>query len=193
MVAVQSVLGALEERQIARRIGIPHDETRMRYPLERNTVRDFDEFSSAIGDYYNHHFSSCISNGGALSRTEAVGRAKEALEHHYRRRNGDIVSAFNDAHDGTNGGLRVILDTLAELLKAEAVERYVRDVFDRHVAPNSWEDKVELIRQFIERCGPDLSTSLDADHPERYARDYTELIRAYVDSLRQTSAMFRRL
>ena len=193
MVSAQSVLSALEEREVARRVGIPHDETRMRYPLERNTVRDFDDFSHVTGDYYNHHFTTCVSNGGALSRSEAAGRAKEALERHYRRRNGDIVSAFNDAHDGTNGGLRVILDTIAELLKAEAVERYIRDVFDRHVAPNSWDDKVELIRQFIERCGPDLSMSIQTDRPERYAHDYSELIRAYVDSLRQTSTLFRRL
>ena len=193
MVSAQSVLSALEEREIARRVGIPHDETRMRYQLERNTVRDFDDFSCVTGDYYNHHFTTCVSNGGELSRSEAAGRAKEALEHHYRRRNGNIVSAFNDAHDGTNGGLRVILDTIAELLKAEAVERYIRDVFDRHVAPNSFDDKVELIRQFIERCGPDLSTSIQTDRPERYAHDYNELIRAYVDSLRQTSALFRRL
>ncbi|MCK4658165.1 MAG: hypothetical protein KAV82_01460 [Phycisphaerae bacterium] len=193
MISVQSVLGALEEREIARRVGIPHDETRMRFPLERNTVRDFDDFSNVIGDYYNHHFTTCVSNGGLLSRSEAAGRAKEALERHYRRRNGNIVSAFNDTHDGTNGGLRVILDVIADLLKTEGVERYIRDVFDRHVAPNSFDDKVELIRQFIERCGPDLSTSIQTDRPERYAHDADQLIRAYVDSLRQTSALFRRL
>ena len=40
-------------------------------------------------------------------------------------------------------------DKIAEGLKAESVERYMRDMFDQHVAPNSWEDKVAIIRQFI--------------------------------------------
>ena len=149
MAAIDNLLAALDERNIARQIGLKHDEARMAYTLERNTAADFDEFTRIIADYYNHHFGSCMSSGGRLSSSQAASKAKDILEREYRRRNGDIVAAFNDAHDGTNGGLRVILDRLAESLKTEAVEAHVRDVFDRLVAPNSWEAKVEIIRQFI--------------------------------------------
>ena len=83
-----------------------------------------------------------------MPTSEAYGRAKELLEREYRKRNGDIVSAFNDACDGTNGGLRAVLDAIADGLKAEVIERYITDVFDRYVAPNSWESKVDIIRQF---------------------------------------------
>ena len=89
--------------------------------------------------------------------------------------------------------MRAVLDIIAEGLKAEAVERYVRDAFDRHVTPNSWEQKVEMIRQFISYCGNVLSASIVSSQPERYTHDYSELIRAYVEGLKQTSAMFRRL
>jgi len=193
MAVIDSLLVALDERQIAQRIGLRHDEARMRYQLRRNTVANFDEFSDIIADYYNHHFTKCVSGGGSLLRSEAAGRAKEALEKEYRRRDGDIVTAFNDAHDGTNGGLRVVLDLLAEAIKAEAVERYIREMFDRYVAPNAWEQKVDLIRQFVARCGEYLSSLIRADQPERYAQNYQELIRSYVRGLQNTSAIFRRL
>ncbi len=193
MVSINTTLAALDEREIAQHVGIPHDEARIRFPLSSNTVRDFDEFREIIGDYYNHHFACCVSDGGSLSRPEAIGRAKEALEGQYRRRNGDIVTAFNDAHDGINGGLRAVLDMIADALKIESVERYIRDVFDRQVAPNAWQDKVELIRQFIRQCGANLSSSIRADQPERYAQNYSELIRSYVESLQKTSSIFRRL
>lgn len=193
MATIQSLLSALDEREIARRIGIPHDEARMQYQLQSNTVRDSDQFSAAVADYYNHHFTSCISNGGRLSSAEAWGRGKELLEREYRKRRGNIVSAYNNANDGTNGGMRVVLDTIAEGLKAEVIERYVQDVFDRHVALSSWEKKVDTISQFIAQCGPYLSSSIKASQPERYARDYSELIRSYVEGLQQTSAIFRRL
>jgi len=134
-----------------------------------------------------------VSKGGALSAAESASRAKEILEKEYRRRNGDIVSAFNDAHDGTNGDLRVVLDMIAEGLKAEAVQHYVREVFDQHVAPNSWEAKVEIIRQFIQQCGASLGSSIRADQPERYAQNFQELIRSYVEALQRTSSVFRRL
>lgn len=193
MASINSLLEALNERTIATRIGIPHDEARMRYPLQSNTVGSFHEFSDIIGDYYNYHFTTCVSGGGSLSRAEAASRAKEILELEYRRLQGDIVTAFNDAHDGTNGGMRLVLDKIADGLKAESVKRYVREMFDRHVAPNAWEEKVAIIRQFIAQCGAYLSSSIQAHQPERYAQDYQNLITAYVDAIRRTSPIFRRL
>lgn len=193
MATISSLLSDLDERVIAQRVAIKHDEVRMQYRLTSNIVADFDQFSATIGDYYNYHFTRCVTRGGVLPASEACSRAKELLEDEYRRRHGNIVSAFNDAHDGTNGGMRAALDVIAEALKAEAIERYVRDAFDRHVAPNSWEQQVDMIRQFISWCGSALSSSIVASQPERYAHDYSELIRAYVEGLKQTSAMFRRL
>jgi len=193
MTLISNLLSEIDERTIARQIGIPHDEARMAFSLSSNTVNSFDEFNMVISHYYIHHFTSCISHGGSLSPAEASGSAKEIIEQQYRRRNGDVVSAYNDCRDGTNGGMRVVLDTIAEELKAQSVERYVRDVFDRHVAPSCWEDKVSIVRQFIAKCGEYLSSSIRADQPERYARDYQILIRSYVTALQNTSSIFRRL
>lgn len=193
MATINSLLSALDERTMAQRVGIPHDEARMRYPIESNTIGTFERFSAVITDYCNYHYTGCISNGGQLSPDDAYARAKELLERDNRRRRGNIVSAFNDAHDGTNGGMRGILDTIADGLKAEALENYVTAVFDRHVAPNSWDQKVDMIRQFISWFGNILPSSIDASTPERYAQDYAGLIRAFVQGLQQTSAIFRRL
>lgn len=192
MGSLGSLLSELDEMAVARNVGIPHDEARMNYALRRNTVGSFDEFTDIVADYYNHHVSRCVVRGGNLSRTEAAGRAKEILESEYRRQGGNTITAYNDAHDGTNGGLRVVLDRIAEKLKAESVERYVREAFDRHIAPNSWEQKVDIMRQFLSRFGTQLSSSIRIDQPERYAQNYEELIRAYVESLRRTSTVFRR-
>ena len=192
MGSFESLLSEIDELAIARSVGIPHDEARMQYALTRNTVGSFDEFADVVGDYYNHHVGQCVTHGGFLSRTEATGRAKEILEQEYRRQGGNIMTAYNDANDGTHGGLRVILDRIAEQLKAESVERYIRDSFDRYVDPSSWEQKVDIMRQFIARYGRILSSSIQADQPERYAANYEELIRAYVESLKKTSSIFRR-
>ena len=62
--SIDSLLAELHERTIAQRIGIPHDEARMRYPLQSNIVGSFDEFSRIISDYYNKHFTACVSHGG---------------------------------------------------------------------------------------------------------------------------------
>ena len=52
MASISSLLAALDERTIARGVGLRHDEARMQYPLRRNTVATFDEFAHLITDYY---------------------------------------------------------------------------------------------------------------------------------------------
>ena len=189
---INALLDALDERTIAKEIGIPNDEARMQYSLKSNTVSSFDRFSDLIADYYNDHFTKCVTGGGRLSASEAGGRAKEIIEHEYRKRGGDIVSAFNNAKDGTNGGMMAVLDIIAEGIKAESAERYIRSMFDRHVTPNSWDEKVDIIRQFIRHCGGQLSGSVRSSQPEAYASNYEQLIRSYINGLQQTSSMFRR-
>jgi len=193
MGSINSLLSDLDERVIAQRVAIVHDETRMQYHLSSNTVADYDRFSDIITDYYNYHHTRCISHGGTFGRGDAYSSAKEMVERGYRKRRGDIASAFNDGHDGTNGGMRAILDIICDGLKAESVERYIQNAFDCHVAPNSWDQKVDMIRQFISYHGHVLSSSIDASQPERYAHDYSGLIRSYTEGLRETSEMFRRL
>ncbi|MCX7013946.1 MAG: hypothetical protein NTW86_15575 [Candidatus Sumerlaeota bacterium] len=193
MSPIGSLLSELDERTIARNVGIPHDEARMGYNPGRTTVPDIDTFYDILGDYYAHHHSQCVSRGGRLSRSEARSFAKEIVTREYERNHSNINGAFCDARDGTNGGLRRILDTIAESLKAKSTENYIRDAFDRHVATNSWEEQVEIIREFIAECGAYLRSDIRAGQPERYARDYEQLIRAYVQGLRSTSSVFRRL
>jgi len=193
MEPINDMLAELDERNLARKIGIPHDEARMSYSLGSNTCFSFREFEIIIGNYMNCHISSCVSFGGKLATHEATGRAKEILEKEYRKKGGTIVTAFNDAHDGTDGGMRKILDVLAEALKAESLERYIRDVFDRYVAPNSWGQKVEIMRQFFAQCGVDLGNTIHTDHPERYAQNYQDVIRTYTEVLKSTSSVLRSL
>jgi len=189
---INGLLAELDERRIAQVVGIPIDEARMQFALQLNTVSSFAEFDSVITDFYNFLFTTCVSHGGSLPASEASSRAKEILEKESRRKNGDIVMAYNDGHDGTNGGMRTVLDTITEGVKAAAVENHVRHAFDMHVAPNDWMQKVEIIRQFIVQCGPHLS-SIRSGQPERYASNYIDLIRSYVDALQRTSTVFRRL
>jgi hypothetical protein len=193
MSSINNLLAELDERIIAQRIGIPHDETRMRYSLRSNTVRDWDEFVWIITDYYTKHYAACVSPGANLPDFVAFGRAEELLDREYHRRGGNMVTAYPNARDGLNGGMRAVLDVIAEGLKAEAVEHYIRYVFNRYVDPFSWEEKMEIIRQFIAQYGVHLGSSIRADQPERYANNYEELIRAYITAMQKTSSIFRRL
>lgn len=190
---LEEILHALDEQIIAQEVGRHHDTVRATFTLNRNSSSTFAEFLRTIGEYYNHHHAACVTTGGRFSDQQAQQRAKRILDDHYRKQDGDCITAYNDAHEETNGGLHVILTTIADHLRDESVELYISSVFDRYIAPNSWQDKVDIIRQFIEQRGHLLDGSIDTANPERYAQNHQPLIRAYVRGLQQTGRVFRRL
>ena len=184
---IDDLCAAISEAAIAQHVGIAHDEARLAYhlPGNKNTVNNFDEFNALIADYYNYHLTQCVTHGGGLAHFEAAGRASEILESEYKHQGGDLMSAYRDAHDGTNGGMRIILDIIADHLKTESAERYVRAAFHRYVDPASWDERVEIIRQFFDRNPHVLPLSIDKNRPERYAQNYDELIKAFMDGLKK--------
>lgn len=192
MSTIDSLCDTLDEVAIAGNVGNGHDNARGAYSLKINTVSSFAEFNDRIADYYSYHIGRCVVQGGRLAHFEAAGRASEILESEYKRHGGSLQSAYRDANDGTNGGMRIILDVIADRLKEESVERYTRHAFNRYVDPTSWPQKVEIIRQFIDRNRHILGSSIDAAHPERYAQNYDELIRAFMDALKRSSKIFRK-
>jgi hypothetical protein len=66
MVSIEALLEEINERTITKKVGIPNDEARISFTLKKNTVGNFDQFSRIIGDYYNHHFTQCVSRGNGL-------------------------------------------------------------------------------------------------------------------------------
>jgi len=192
MSTLDSILRELDETFLVEQITKKHDEARIQYPLKSITVENDTAFDNLIADYYNYHFTKCISSGGELSRAEAAGRAKEIIIKEYRRKNLDKLNAYADGKTGTNGGMRTILDIIMESLKEEAVERHIRDVIDRYIQPSSYEEQVAIVKDILKKIGRE-APYIDYDNPERYARNYEELIRALVAHIRNQSTIFRRL
>lgn len=189
---IHSLLSELDEKTIARKITLKHDEARRTFRLYSTKVADYDAFQDIIGKYYKHHFFNAICPGSTTEEWRATQTAREIVEKIYEKQGGNIVKAIRDACDGSNGGISRILDLIAEHIKAEAVEAYISYTFDQHIDPMDFEEKEEIVRQFIRHFKKYLPFTLDEARPERYANDYTKLIRAYLDGLKRTSATFNR-
>jgi hypothetical protein len=192
MGVLENIIRELDETYVIGHVTGRHDDARIQFSLNSNTVSDDAGFDTLIAEYYNHHYTKCVSGGGKLSRAEAGGKAKNILENDYRNRGMDKLNAYQDGKTGSNGGMRKILDILMERLKSEALEFHIRDVLDRYVAPTSFEEQTSIIRELIQKM-PLSSAQIDTQHPERYAKNYEELIRVLADSLKSQYASFRRL
>ena len=193
MSVLQRIMDELDETYVIDHVFKPHDEARMQYRLSDITVSDDIEFDDAIADYYNYHFTECISRGGSLNRAEAAGRAKEILEREYRRRNKNILDAYVDGKTGRSGGMRAILDIIMEHLKNESYERHFRDVLDRYIARTSFDERLELASELISILDKSGVKNIDTSRPEKYAHDYEELTRLFVENQKTLSSFCRRL
>lgn len=191
MSILENILNELDEKYLLDHVTKKHDEARIQFRITSITVQDDIAFDNLISDYYNYHFTKCISNGGTLPRAESAGRAKDIIEKYYRRKGLEKLNAYSDGKTGMNGGMRQILDIIMESMKEEAVERHMRNVIDKYIAPSNWEEQVEIIKEIINRIKD--SPYLDRNNPERYARNYEELIRFLVEQYKMESRLFRRM
>lgn len=195
MSTIDSMLSELNEFALVQNVSKKHEEARLRYPsysrLDSNTVRDYAEFTELLGDYVQYVYSQCVIHGGYISREDAASIGKEILESFGRHRNADVKTFYMDCKDGLNGGVLRCLDTLCEGLKQQAVERYIRDVFDRYIPPDDWDLKVRLVVEFILRYDK-LLPGIDKTRPERYAHDIETLIRAVLRITKDMARDYRR-
>ncbi|WP_309400011.1 hypothetical protein [Cerasicoccus maritimus] len=187
MRTIEHIKRELEPRALLS-VSNAHDDARISYRLDSNTVQDMHEFISVIGDYLNYHHETCL--GGRLPDFQAEEMAKEIVERHHKRSGGNLLSAYTQANTGLNGGMRKILDVIADELREDALRRYTNHVLDTYVTPNAWPEKVALIRELVAVLKLD---GADTDHPERYASDYKALIETYLRNLRRTEEAFFRM
>ncbi len=192
MPSIEALLHELDERTIANKIELEHDDARSQYVLRSSRIGSFTEFSDLLGDYYNYHYSRCVSRGGKIATGQAASRAKSIVENEYRRRNENINSAFADAQQGTHGGVGQLLNIIADALKREAVSMHVQDVFDRNIEPVSVEQKTEIVRQIFGRFGNMLPPTVDRNNPSYYATNYKELAQLFADNLNRVARELRR-
>lgn len=193
MPTIQSIMHDLSDITIADRVTSRHDEARNRYHLRQNRVSNWDIFRAVTGDYYVHHYTFAVTRGGSIDPGRAAARAKAILEREYRRRGLGYVAAVNDGISGTNGGMKAVIDVVAEGIKAQDVSDYVEEVFDSQIKGNVFEDKLAIIRDVFHYYGRVLADTVDLSNPARYANDHRTIIDALVESMRRTSPVFRQL
>jgi len=181
------------EQTIVDHVTGPIDQATLKFRLSSTTVRDEREFESVIGRYIKHVYSECIAPGADMPDFEAVGRAKQLLANAYRRRRQTLLNALANAVDGLNGGMPGVVRDLAEGVKAESLEHYLDDVFDRHVRMGSWEERVAVIKALMDSYGDLLPEAIRNQPPERYAANHKEFLRSLWEVIRETGADFRKV
>lgn len=190
MSKLQNIINELDELFIVNNVTGIHDDIRNQYPRRRLKVYSDEEFDDMIADYYNFHFTRCVSFGGQLTKSEAAGRAKEIIANALSEEGMNIIHAYYNGKNGLHGGMNKILDIISETLKMEARERHVRSVLDKYIPQSNWEEKVSIMKEILQTI-PGQANYIEKNQPERYAHDYERFVRSVINYINSKGKQLR--
>jgi hypothetical protein len=181
-----------ESELIDRIILRPYDEARSNFYLDNNSVESYDKLIDTLSRFFCHIIRHTGTSSGPLDenrlRTDAINLAQEAYPG-TDRFNGMV----NDAKLGTNGGLRIILDTFTEHLKETARQKHIMGIFREAIDPLDHTTKTALIQLFKDRFHDILPTEIHNQSSDEIAENIESVIQAFFEARTELSNTFRRL
>ena len=190
--AVEGVLAEIDAETLAREIGLPIDSARASYVMGDVLIDSADEFNDTVASFYlallrHSHPEPILANA-----QELADEAFDLLERAFSDRGG-VNAARAEARDGIHGGMRHVLDAMTEQYKIRQQSKHVDRVLQEALDPLNWTERVEFMRAFLDRLGPQLPAEIRDQPPERFARHYGEILHAYVRSLDRFKQLLGRL
>lgn len=150
------ILDLIDQTRINRTVLLKHDEARETFRLPKVVVSDHQEFKYLISSYVEHHLRTV--GEGTPSSASAFGEAKRILDNAFNQDQfqDGYARALQMALDGSQGGMRAILNEIADVLKRRALQDYMDHVYHQHINVLSKQDNLALSRAFFQRFGPIL-------------------------------------
>lgn len=155
-VDVDKILDLIDQTHINRTVLMQHDVARESFTVPKMIVADHQEFKYLITSYVEHHKKAV--GEGQTTAAAAFGEAKRIVDRAFEedRFQDGYARALQIARDGTDGGMRTILNQIADVIKQNALANYIDHVYYHHIDVLSKDDNLALSRAFYRRFGPIL-------------------------------------
>jgi len=186
-----TIMNELDPETLAKRIGIPVDTARATYVMDKVIVDSEREFNDIIARFFLHlarHTGAIVGNADVqVAGSDAVALLESAFS-----RDGGHKGALAEARDGTRGGMRFILDRMADQFKFSKMQERANWVLKNAMETSDWDAQVQFVKVLLDRLGPDLPPEIKDKSPEEFAGDWETLARVYVQSLDKVKRYLRR-
>lgn len=148
---IDAVLSLLVPDFINKNVLMKHDVARESYRNVPITVPDFQAFANQIAEYVKHHHTAV--GDGTPSSEAAFGEAKRILSNVFA--DDPYQEGYNVALQmglgGAGGGMRAILNEIAEQLKRQGLHNYKDYIFNTQINVLSQADNERLAKAYFDR------------------------------------------
>ena len=152
-VDVDELLSLLVPDYINKNLLIQHDMAREAFRNVPIVVPDYEAFADLIAEYVQYHHAAV--GEGTPSPEAAFGEGRRILMNFFADdpyQEGYTI-ALQSALDGSGGGMRMIVNTLADQLKSQALHAHKDFVFHKYVNVLSAADNQRLAAAYFARFG----------------------------------------
>jgi len=180
-IVFDTIVSQINEQALARKFGTI-DSARACFILESIKVKSYEELIDILQAYYTHLRRYIGFSPEKPDISEVRSEAIKLLERTFYNKGGDKI-AFAWARDGTEGGIRTILDRCTEQYKADKQDAYVNRVFKDAISDMNFCQRIECMQAIINEVGRFLPEEIKNQPPERFARSDETIemvIRTYV-------------
>jgi hypothetical protein len=192
LAVVDTTLQAIGADALTRRIRRPIDAALASCPLQQVTCDDHGTFLDIITGVYQHFVRHTSVDGEAADPQWLSAEAIELVENAFRHEDG-LRGAEAEARHGPRGGLRFVVQRMAEQLKQQRELSHVNRVLKEVIDPLSPHQRINFMRALMQRIGHHVPADVRQQPPEYFASEHERFARAYVQAVDGLTASFRSL
>lgn len=170
-----------------------HDEAREQYAPVPIRARDHQAFAAILTSYVIHHHTY-VGDGSPVA-SSAFSEARRILEGAYSEDpyQDPYAAALLAGTLGSLGGMRRIIDTIADGIKRRALQEYKDWLFYTYVNVLSPSDNQALAHAYFERFGPLLTRFAPNVDEKTFATNVRAAIEYHLDAINLIRRNARRL
>jgi hypothetical protein len=189
---LQFILDEVNMKALARNICSSIELAQSKYQMGSVIIEDSEAFMDIVVSYYIHLMRHTEKVIDPIDSKVAGRDALYLLEEAFANKGG-YKAAFVNARDGTNGGIKYVLDMMANQLKESEMEKHIQAVFKLTIDPLNYEEKRHLIKGLLIRFGNLLPSEIASLPPERFVTHYEILLKQYIKVTDDLKSIFRSL
>jgi len=153
----EKLIEELEPERIARAIDIPLDSVREGFGLKRMTISNYEEFMGICSRFHGRLLGAYMGRDIGMPRWMGEEKVIEILNRSFGSIGGlggaFKIASTGEAFKGARGGMAAILDAIYISVKNELKEYWIGHAIKKYVSPIDWDDRVDLMCQYLRRYG----------------------------------------
>ena len=179
---VETITAKLDYSLIKSQFDEPVDEAARRFTYKTSCPVTHKTFHKVIAEFVTHIYDKGLNVRWILSG-EPLGQAINLLEKHYSSTYGrGYTAAVLDAGETCEGGIDVVLNQLAEVIKDIERSKHIKAVFAVNIDLTDWHLKCEIVSILLDEYKSFLPEHLLRCKPWELVNEIPTIIYKYICS-----------